>query len=808
MKFKKLPTLIVIISLLLVVSGLSYAVECECFEYNQWGCFDDGSCWVCHNDDCDGSGGNKDWSCVKSTWDLKVCSCEGSCTKPNKAPASSIDSGPAKIMSNSSVRLNSSSSDPDGDTLSCYWGDDSDKGGFSGADCTGAIYNSIGFGTRQISFSSSDGKKDTADLFEIDVYDCSNIVFPNADSSGTFRAAAGRTYELYSNIEGPTPPPSFKYEHTASCGSISGNSNPFFWTAPEGSACGKVCEIGTAVYLEDSGVTTTDLCLSVPVIINCPPSCGDFVVGDETAWWEPGDSRYKIDVNMCDGNIVLSINNADGMNVSSVGNMTYTWSVSCESCSDPSLGCNGSFPNGNVVLGSDPSVVWLPPVHSQPDNSELCDVRVDISDGYDTTVCVHERLINVIYDYMLEFYVNESDYGDCASDNGEARGVSITVQDADGGASRTIVDGSSDDSDGVENGHVGFDNIISSSNTFNVSTFYSPGTSLFRINCVEDEFIGGGVSTQINVTPISCGRVPVLVDLFKEQVSPWYTSIDGDVYSKEIDIQVVSSGQELGGGFYGSLMQFSDPGNGISDAFAHSYAENYTDTSACPSNADNCGYAENTGMISNWYNSRFSFSAPSHAYVRAISDISEVIAGGVHKMNSQDFNDDFNLGPVKYNLVNGDAVIYVEGNGSDLEVRDDIMRIPSTNSGCLFIVTDTNVHVYPNVGYTSYGSQDGYYLQADSNVEAGFLTSGEIRIENYPTPPDYPVLLTGPLVAKKILFTRDLGVENDMYPAESVKYNPSFIPNFTKMERDSDYCNVHLTGLRVFDLQFDTEGAF
>ncbi|MBN1162686.1 hypothetical protein JXA34_03005 [Patescibacteria group bacterium] len=737
-------------------------------------------------------------------------------------------------MANSSgITYTSSASDSDGDTVTCTWRDDPDNGDFStGADCNSAVYNHTTQNHGNVSIinhAESRGGKTAECPYTIDVYDCESVDWPTSDVSG-YKAfdwlgkpravpqspeTGTHNYIVNTTIEGPPNPPTFTYTNDAlapddsTCGIIGGRDvSPFVWTSPDETHRGETCRVRSRAHVNN----TTNWCQRADVLINRLPVLGWPYVNGQNYF---PFSIFTHDVNACDGDEVFTMQSmtrpgygADDPDPGDTEHLVYTWNVYCDS------GDNGTFPSGNVSTMPNAEILWRAPVHSQSDNSEKCDVVVTVFDGFESNSEVYTDFVNITYTYQLEFNVFETPYEDCDDHQGTADGVSITYRDVSNSRVYTIVDGSGSDSDGTENGKILFDAIRSSSHTFNVDVFYSPECARWHLNCVPGEVVGGGVSAQISVTPSGCGVIPLDIELFEEELNSWEIAIDGDVYANSLDTDVVCAGEELGDGFVGSLLQFSDVSSHVDDAFAHTLSENAVDTAMCSPEADHCGFAKNTSMRSEWFDNVYTFQPPTHSEVNTVSYLYEVNwdwsddRSVVNTMTASRFNSEFtrwgSLGYVPTIVRRREAgILYVPSGGSTLDISLPIHRYmnSSTYSDDLLIITDADVNIDASVGYATYGV-GGYNLQARPNIEAGIITSGTINIEGAATPPDIPLLLQGPLVAENITFNRNLVLDNDMYPAVATKYSTDFLYYLTREERDPTYCDIDFTGLGMFDVQF------
>lgn len=95
---------------------------------------------------------------------------------------------------------------------------------------------------------------------------------------------------------------------------------------------------------------------------------------------------------------------------------------------------------------------------------------------------------------------------------------------------------------------------------------------------------------------------------------------------------------------------------------------------------------------------------------------------------------------------------------------------------------------------------------ANVNLELSILSLGEVLIDGEGSTgdpiadPDYPVIIEGPVIAKNVVLNRNLG-SNNAYPSEIFVYNPVFLYNLTKTERNAT--DFNRSGLFVFDTYWE-----
>jgi hypothetical protein len=790
---------------LAMTRGVSYALPCT-----------DPDCLLC--------GLSEPCSCVSDCqWVGPLCTspaygdsgcdptcCSGVPVPPNNPPVCSITSGPMDVMSWEDVYpvsqpkgYFSEVSDIDDDALFCVWEDVGGDSTFYDTDCAGARYRARARGTKNLQLQVFDGIGTCVASRALDVYDCVGITYAPIIRApdGTYRAVPGQTYPVTLKVWGPESPPDFTYEPLPRClsgdhGTVTG-ANPingsYNWTAPlEPSSRGTTCYLNSDVSVNG----TVDACFTHPVIVNSLPTCGSVYVDDLVASFNP------VQVSSCDGDIEpvrLEMKNAgdpDGADT-----LEYSWSYDCSS------GASGAIP------GSGSTVFW-----NASGISGACTISVDLLDGFETTSCTDAGAVNMDYTYSLTFNVYESAADQCAAYDDPADGVSVTLS----GYGTKVADAGS--------GSVTFENIGSEDTSFNVSVFYSPDCTNWHLNCLPYPTpIGGGTTTTLDVTPTACSTAEITVTLSGEGSETWEAAIDGDIYSANLFQEIECASGTSGGDFVPALLQFSDyngPTNWfasaerkITSAFTITRNVHYLDwDSICfPETLDdgaNCGFAQDTGVYSTWFDSQFSFEHPNHPYTTQIEHVVDVDRDQLNWMTVEDFNSDTLShsfwGFMPYRLYDDDAILYVyddPADGFDSMFIDDEIHPTHAESGRLLIITNADVNIDPLVDYFNYGL-GGYEIVATPNVEAGIVTSGTITVEGG-ADPDHPVMLTGPLVAGDMNFERDLdaaGVaRNAQYPAVTVRYQPRFRYSFTEKMRDPLYCSMDYTGFRQVDVQFEYE---
>ena len=290
--------------------------------------------------------------------------------------------------------------------------------------------------------------------------------------------------------------------------------------------------------------------------------------------------------------------------------------------------------------------------------------------------------------------------------------------------------------------------------------------------------------TDGSVKSVDIGIAPIMAE-------SWKTVVDGDLYAESVDIEI--SDKTPLGGFNNSLI---NQGANDSGGYALS-SQNEFLAPLANIIEDKGGYA---ALFGDNHNDRalnqLTFTPPPHAEV--IEDLSYSFSdGGVYSITSDDFNNSLESSSVIYSLPSGIVILYVTG---DTEVDFKYSLTPS-GSGRLILVIQPDVYISKELGY----SAATFTINSVPNIQAAIISKGNISFDTEGTDigSDIPIMMLGPLVSRlNISLDRNLGINNEKYPAIAVSHDQTLMCKLSDLEKSkTDYTNY--TGLRTFDIQFD-----
>lgn len=159
------------------------------------------------------------------------------------------------------------------------------------------------------------------------------------------------------------------------------------------------------------------------------------------------------------------------------------------------------------------------------------------------------------------------------------------------------------------------------------------------------------------------------------------------------------------------------------------------------------------------------------------------------------------------------AVVYVEGTPADELVIDDSIRaldIPdaSTAPGNLIFITRAKIRIASNLS----APLAGYGIGSPSQINAVLISSTGITVDSQYTPatPDNPIIFDGALISTKagsatdkgLELLRDLGINNNTYPATVVRYPLNLLKQINGLIKLYSEYGID-TGLENYDIEFD-----
>jgi len=333
----------------------------------------------------------------------------------------------------------------------------------------------------------------------------------------------------------------------------------------------------------------------------------------------------------------------------------------------------------------------------------------------------------------------------------------------------------------------------------NVCANYSDSTGCnpnYSVVCPTDA-VSGCVQKSV---PATTGDITLRMDFQQNSGFGWVTAVNGGIFASGIGTGRVPCGAQsnLSGGFVSTTVNFTDAST---KAYIFSQANTSLGTSV--------PFIENQTTQGGWVINapvdpaleKLLYKAPNRSGIQTITNLSTaLVPGTVYKMSLTNFNNLTSLGSDVTYTINGSGVVilYIDGTGNedaDVTINASLKQSSYDDKKVLLIISDNRVKITNKVG----SLLAVYSINNNPNVQASIVSSKDIIIENNDGTGavNNPVMLTGPLVsAGKILFNRDIGTDNNQYPAQSVKYNPNLIYYLTILERANPIFDS-FTGLGV-----------
>ncbi|NMB91594.1 thrombospondin type-1 domain-containing protein [candidate division WWE3 bacterium] len=419
--------------------------------------------------------------------------------------------------------------------------------------------------------------------------------------------------------------------------------------------------------------------------------------------------------------------------------------------------------------------------------------------------------------YTLKINIKDAESG-CSSLGSGIEGAKVYVYKSIGGIAGDPLTGSPATSD--SNGVATFENVSVSDKSFIISVSKSTGGSnpiYYQLTCPTLSLY----KITLNPSPTACSTQTINLGIKQIKKDPWLTVIDGDIFSSNVSV-VVPQG-EGSGDFSLSLVNSREEGS--SGIGGYIFTKGYISTN------DNSLYEPSLGGkifdisqrsslnhddISLMNLSKRNFSPPLHDMVVETSNISSFEAGKVYKISVLDFNNKISSSPVVYTISSSSeeelsskgvstAILYITSDNNDTDIVFKNSYTSSNNNSRLIIVTDLNVVVSSNVGFSNIST---YTINSLPLIQAAIISSKDISFESKGTSPasDIPIMVTGPLItSSNILRGRNIGSLNGYYPSLAVSFYPKYLYDIAVIERymSKTYDIRSYTGISSYDLQFD-----
>jgi hypothetical protein len=347
-----------------------------------------------------------------------------------------------------------------------------------------------------------------------------------------------------------------------------------------------------------------------------------------------------------------------------------------------------------------------------------------------------------------------------------------------------------------------------------VCVSYTPptGCNIFSLetNCGSQPIAG---NCHVFVPPETPGNTTKSFVFSQDSGEGWVTAIDGNVEANKLGDKIMCqdySGElNFGMGFKPYLINIENDGPSEPKAYAFSNSSNTLPT-------DNIleGYLSGRG---GWafklngsyeYLSGLTYKSPG-TWFKNVTVLNGATASdhGTYKMSVSDFNALTQTSPYSYSLncsATGGCkagILYIEG---DIDAGNKVIfnkGFTTAGGKPLLIVTDLPVSITNKVGIAS-NPTFNFPIAQTPHIQAAILTPEAITVEGGPGLGDSVIMLQGPFASmKSISFNRDVGEQNAKTPAEAVKYNPIFLCEASKLEKDHP-AERSYTGLGIFNVQW------
>ncbi|NMB91386.1 thrombospondin type-1 domain-containing protein [candidate division WWE3 bacterium] len=478
--------------------------------------------------------------------------------------------------------------------------------------------------------------------------------------------------------------------------------------------------------------------------------------------------------------------------------------IASSSRPDLGSGCGGDINHGFKFTSS-----------SQPTGSHsIYAYATDVPLGTKSLLANSPKSITCGLTYTLKINIKDASNG-CSSLGEGIEGAKVYVYKSIGGIAGDPITGSPATSN--SNGVATFENVSVLDKSFIISVSKSTGGSnpiYYQLTCPTLSLY----KITFDPSPTACSTQTINLGIKQIKKDPWLTVIDGDIFSSNVSV-VVPQG-EGSGDFSLSLVNSKDKVTG-----GYIFTKGYISTN------DNSLYEPSLGGkifdisqrsslnhddISLMNLSKRSFSPPTHDMVVETSSISSFEAGKVYKISVLDFNNKISSSPVVYTVSSSSeeelsskgvstAILYITSDNNDTDIVFKNSYTSSNNNSRLIIVTDLNVVVSSNVGFSNIST---YTINSLPLIQAAIISSKDISFESKGTSPasDIPIMVTGPLItSSNILRGRNIGSLNGYYPSLAVSFYPKYLYDIAVIERymSKTYDIRSYTGISSYDLQFD-----
>ena len=446
---------------------------------------------------------------------------------------------------------------------------------------------------------------------------------------------------------------------------------------------------------------------------------------------------------------------------------SYQWSNS------PSGGVFGTK-SGNTIPWTAPNVAATYEVGGiVTDNTGL------------TSFCpAKSTIILPTYDLRVTVWQKYQTDTTCNTGSTKISGANVTVYDGSIATNPPLLGSGTTSSTGTT--LITNNSILVSQKTLKICVFYSTTCSTFYMSCPVGA--SGGCSN-VTVTPSAATTIDVAVAIERNKVNSWFTALDGDIYGQGVGTVAACSGHAVNGSFNGNLINLT---NGFADN-GYVFSTGGISTTDVSSSTTTDGYAK---LLTNQQSSidKLAYTAPTTAQTATILNLT---AGNIYKMTAATFNT-LTVNPITYSVSGtGVAILYVDAAATaTINIKNSITTL-GTNR--ILLITNSDIAIAYTVGIP----EASYSLTGTPQIMLGMLAKGKI-VFNTHTPTDNPIMVEGPLIsdatgatAEGIIFRRDLGEDNDLYPAVTVKYNPIYLTSLNTL------LPTTVTGINHFDIQWD-----